>query len=1211
MLSKKEESLDEENINNISTSSLNTSSLTPKFKIEPNELAEIMNLYKERTEDYEDIRYFDDHGGIEELLNKLETNKKTGILTIENREEHFGSNKIFEKSLPSLLDFIKESLEDKMIIILIISSIIEIGISLFNIFIKGEKNNMDWLDGISIIIAVIVVVIVGSITNYKKEMKFHDLNDLENHFTKFNVIRDSKIEIVNSDDILVGDLIKLNYGEILPADILLIEGNNIKVDESSLTGESIPVKKKIYEECKKELENNIKNISSNLLLCGTNIIEGNGYGIVIAIGDYSQKGIIKGAIDNGQEDNKSPLEIKLNNIADIIGYFGLGAAIITFIASIIQLIYEYIKTYSMTFNEIFNKILRIIILCVSIIVVAIPEGLPLAVTLSLAFSIKKLMDMNNLVRKMHACETMGGANYLCTDKTGTLTKNEIYVISIITNDNIININNNIDNNNNDNLNIKNNNNNNKKYNYIDIIKNENYWNILNISIGLNVDCIIKNIDNNNEIYETKNKTDKAFIEFLHQYNISINNIKNKYIIDNNYKKLPFDSEKKRMSIMIKNNNFPTGYRLFTKGGAENIILYCTKYINKNTNEILNLDDNTKNYINNEIINMNKKCIRSLYICYKDITEEEYNIGFENKNIDKENLIFISIFCLRDILRPEVKNAVNKCHEANVNVIMITGDNIITATSIAKECNIIPENINIDNNIEKYPNEINNPLKKNEYIKNILNNKPYAITGNTFYNIIEGIYCETCGKDTLLCKCPKTEEESKQLYKKLKKKLPIKKDSIKNIENFKIIIENLLVIARSQPLHKYALVLGLKNLNNVVAVTGDGSNDAPALSKSDVGFSMVNGTDIARDSSDIVILDNNFASIIIAIIYGRNIYENIRKFLQFQLTVNFCACILVFICSCIGNETPLTSIQMLWVNLIMDSLGSLALATEPPYNELLKKKPTKKNESIINGIMWKHIILQSLFELILLLFIYIYGPKFLIEYKQNILNSHKELYNCFGILPGYIDYNKYKYNILYGTENDWPTDYYININFTKNNNYCLKYLPINQNEWEYFSLYDSFDYYNSQYGSSTHMTYIFNIFVFYTLFNQINCRIIDDSKNILKRINKSLMFCLVTLSEMLIQIIIIQFGNSVFHCVVGGLSWKQWIICLLFSMSTFIINFIIKFIPLQNFIDKYLNKFNTEEKEEINEIEKINEIEEDHLITDDKLDDLLIEDKEKC
>ena len=239
---------EEKKMEEISTSSIDTKSneqneIIDDFQITPKELTKIINLYKERTDNFEEIQYFQKEGGIDNLLNKLDTDKKNGISSIENREEFFGSNKIFIKPLPNFWSFVQESISDKMIIILIISSLIEIGISLFNIFIKGEKNNMDWLDGISIIIAVIVVVMVGSITNYKKEMKFHNLNNFENQNTKYDTIRNGIIQELHSDDLLVGDLIKIYCGDILPADILLIEGNNIKIDESSLTGESDELKK--------------------------------------------------------------------------------------------------------------------------------------------------------------------------------------------------------------------------------------------------------------------------------------------------------------------------------------------------------------------------------------------------------------------------------------------------------------------------------------------------------------------------------------------------------------------------------------------------------------------------------------------------------------------------------------------------------------------------------------------------------------------------------------------------------------------------------------------------------------------------------------------------------------------------------------------------------------------------------------------------------
>ena len=1162
------------------------------FSISPQELSNLMNLYKDRSGNYNDIKYFQEKGGILPLLNSLKTDAKHGISksSVENRIEHFGENKIFVKPLPNFLDFVIEALSDKMIIILIISSLIEIGISLFNKFFKGE-NNIDYLDGISIIVAIVVVVMVGSITNYKKEMKFHSLNDFEKKAAKYNVIRSGTNHYVISDELLVGDLVKINYGEILPADMILIEGNGLKIDESSLTGESNSVSKKCYEECLEELLNKKKEPSSNLLFCGTNVVEGSGSAIVVAIGEYSQKGIIKGTIDNAQEENKTPLENKLNIIADLIGYFGLGSAIVTFIALCIQLAFEYFTNKEIKVIEVVNKILRILILCVSIIVVAIPEGLPLAVTLSLAFSIKKLMDRNNLVRKMHACETMGGANYICTDKTGTLTENQMYIVSLVTSHKEINIQRNIDSIDVGSINstpVDKNFGKKIRSNYNLIVDNEDFWEKLQMSISVNVECEITplinpDINGDMEICSTKNKTDKAFIEFLYQFKSPVSYYRNKLLSNKfNFKKLPFDSSKKRMSILVKNSSFPTGYRLFTKGAAENAMMYSDKYIDKENGQICEINNEIKKYINHKIDKLNKKMIRSLYVCYKDITKEEFENGFEIGDrgllVDQLELVFIGIFGLKDSLRQEVKESVEKCHDASVNVIMVTGDNIITATSIAKECNILPRTVDLNDlkkyEIEKNPNEINDPELKQKHIEKLLINKPYAITGNSFYEVIGGIYCETCNEDSPNCKCPKTRAEAEELSRKTGSKIKnIKKDAIKNVENFKNITKNLLVLARSQPLHKYALVLGLKSLGNVVAVTGDGTNDAPALSKSDVGFAMIEGTDIAKEASDIVILDNNFSSIVIAIIYGRSIYENIRKFLQFQLTVNFCACLLVFICSCIGNETPLNSIQMLWVNLIMDSLGSLALATEPPYDSLLMNRPTQKNESIINGKMWKNIGLQAFFEICLLLFLYIKGPSFIREDKPYILNSHEEIYSCFGGLPGDVDYNKYKNYIIYGSETSWSKKFQLDISkFNADNNLrniCEKYLPTNEADWAGISLFDVFEKYNALYGSTTHMTFIFNVFVFYTLFNQFNCRIIDDSYNIFARINKGLMFCLVTFGEMFIQFLIVQYGFGVFHCVKGGLSFTQWTLCLIFASTTFLFSAIIKIIPLDKTIDYYL------------------------------------------
>ena len=368
--------------------SVSTGSLA--FDITPVDLTKIVDKYKERGENFADIEYFREQGGIDKLLGILKTDKQKGISSTNDRERHFGSNKIFQKPPPSLCDFIKEAMSDKMIIILICCSIFEIGISIFN-NLKGEKDS-EYIDGLSIIVAIIVVVSVGSFTNYKKEQKFHELNDVQNGQTKYNIIRNGIPSSIVADDLLVGDLIKINYGEILPADILMVEGNGIKIDESSLTGESDAMNKKPFEKCLEELEQGNSKPSSNILLSGTNVIEGAGAGIVIAIGEHSQKGIIRGTIQNAQEDNKTPLEQKLDSIANLIGYFGLGSAIVTLIVLVIQMIANFVREDNFSFKAMIDKLLGIIILCVSIIVVAIPEGLPLAVTLSLAFSIKRLMD---------------------------------------------------------------------------------------------------------------------------------------------------------------------------------------------------------------------------------------------------------------------------------------------------------------------------------------------------------------------------------------------------------------------------------------------------------------------------------------------------------------------------------------------------------------------------------------------------------------------------------------------------------------------------------------------------------------------------------------------------------------------------------------------------------------------------------------------------
>ena len=1167
------------------------------------QIEELMSLYKERGIFFKDLEKIKELGGTEGIMEKLKTELKIGIRTIDNRENDFGSNKIFIEPVPPFCSYVIEALDDLMIRILIFAAIIQIILGATPL---SEDPSKDWIDGVSIVIAVLVVTIVGSVTNYQKETKFHELNATQNEGTMYKVIRNSIPIDIKSDDILVGDLIHVQVGDILPADLILVEGSGVQIDESSLTGESKPLKKETYEKCQEIIDNKkINKVPSPLMLSGTNCVEGTGYAVVLAVGDHSQKGIIKRTIDNAQENNRTPLELKLDDIAGIIGWFGMAAGVVTLVALSLRFLLMYLNQtksyqkestkkdlltqYLMNFpyigndikekanqnltnprNEISDRILNIIMLCVSIIVVAIPEGLPLAVTLSLAFSIKKLMDQNNLVRKMHACETMGGANYICTDKTGTLTKNEMNIFKYLTVkkefilEETIKMDKSID------LNKKAENISGKKIReeHSNYFKSESYWEQVRLAIALNVDGNIKELevpDDNGDIeyFETKNKTDKAFIDFLYRFKESINNLRVKYISNKKfYKQIAFDSKRKCMSTLIRHDIFPTGYRLYTKGGAERVNTICKSYLDPDTGEEKPITDNERNFINDYIKQFNGQMMRSLYLCYKDIYEEDFeNVDLTDEiDIDQYDCVFIGVVGIRDSLRNGVKEAVEKCHSAGVNVIMVTGDNIITATSIAKDCNILEQEIDMNNltpyDIEEEPELIDDPIRKQEHIQNILKYKPKALTGNTFFTAIGGLICSTCKQDSNECKCPKTEAEAEKLQKETgKEDIQIKNDTIKDPEKFLELISNLKIMARSQPIHKYALVLGLKELGKTVAVTGDGTNDAPALSKSDVGFSMFAGTDIAKEASDIVIMDNNFSSLVVAIIYGRNIYDNIRKFLQFQLTVNFCACLLVFICACIGNETPLTTIQMLWINLIMDSLGSLALATEPPYDELLNRQPTKKNESIINGKMWKHILFQSLVELILLIFLYLYAPLFIPEDDYVRLAENRLIEYCYGSLPGKTKAN----NIIYGIDPKWSNEF----SLKGKKEFCGYYVD----KQDLSMAYDSYIQYNA---NSSHMTIIFNVFVIYTLFNQINCRVIDDNFNIFVRIGNNMFFPVITLGELILQIFLIQFGGDAFKCTERGLTIFQWLICIAFSLVTFLLSVIIKFIPIdvcfQNILD---------------------------------------------
>ena len=1124
--------------------------LSGTYDINSDQLENLVSFYTDENNKNALYENLESLGGTKGIMDKLKTSHDEGIQSSILRKEEFGINKIFEEPPSPYWKFLKESLSELMIIILLTAAIIQI---IIGITISDHKKT-GWLDGASVLFAVFVVVSVESFTNWQKEQKFYELNNLKNMGTAFKTIRDKNIVDLKAEDLLVGDVILISMGEVMPADLLLIEGNGIKIDESSLTGESKPVSKEKYEDC--ILKDSKKNITP-IILSGTDCIEGNGKAIVIGVGERSTKGKIRRMVDNSKDEKITPLQEKLEVLAKKISTFAICAGAATFICLTVRLIFIYIsdcklhrglrglahafgfkkgphphRHHNQTMDKVhpraylFPRILENFMITTVIITIALPEGLPMAVALTLAFSIKKLMDQNNLVRKMHSCETMGGADYILTDKTGTLTTNELNVVKILTPNKEINLT--------------------EEKNIEGIIigdkiredhgvyfSNDNYWQLLRTSLSVNVDCHINylpqpNVNGDIEECNSKNKTDNALINFLYRIKSPISEILNNYEKEDK-KQIPFDSNKKRMTTFTKEKNGT--YRLYTKGGSENIKKFCKYYIDSETGEKKEIDKIILKDLEEKIESCNNDMLRTIYICYKDIEKEEFNEI--NEETDKKDLILLAVFGIRDIIRKGVREAVLKCKEASINVIMVTGDNIQTAHAIAKECNIIDSKSALVNEFETEEESLSHP--------------PIEINGDTFYEIIGGLICSTCGKTSNDCKCPKTNAEAEQISKKFN--IPIQKlknDTIKNKENFKKIVSNLRIMARSKPIHKYALVVGLKELNYIVAVTGDGTNDAPALSKSDVGFSMMDGTDIAKNSSDIILMNNNFSSIVSAIKYGRNIIDNLRKFIQFQLVINLTVCSFIVICSCIGSQTPIKSIQMLWIDLIMDSLATLTLTTEPPYDGLLRRKPTKRYENIITSTMIKHISFQTGLQFLILMSIYLFGPKYIQEQNLARIAENEVILKCFGVLPGDMtDPNK----IIYGIQTFWKNDVFIKKEMA-DNEMCRDYM-------NYGNLSNAFKLYTQNQGAPVQLTMIFNIFVLYTLFNQLNCRVVDGSKNILARIGNNRLFIFIEIFEFTVQFIIIEFWNVVLKATKNGITCHQWIICIILSSFTLVLDFVLK------------------------------------------------------
>lgn len=1032
----------------------------------------LVDKYQQRKVLCEEVDFYEQNGGASWLLGGLNTSQENGISSssIKSREETYGHNRKEKETIKSFCQLACEALNDLILIVMCVAGVASIIIGLIK---EKDHRETAWIEGFAILLAVFIVVMVQAVNDLKKEKQFQKLNEEAENGKSVSVLRDGKENFLPISEVVTGDIVKIRSGMEIAGDGIMISGYNVSVDESSMTGETDSVHKNYLKECVrkrneiqasgKSSEQNIHAVDSPVMLAGTKVVGGTGYMVVTAVGEMSSIGKIQKLVEGDNEP--TPLQMKLEKIARDIGLFGLVSAIIVFtVLLIIFLVKGFKDKWSETDKIIYvNKILDYFMIAITILIVAIPEGLPLAVTLSLAFSVQKMMADNNLVRKLQACETMGGANIICSDKTGTLTKNEMFLTNFWNiKDHVI-------------------------YDPVEVtyVDHKSFMDPEASKVFENVITLNSTEDPSKK---EGNPTEQATLKYLHGVGFNVMEHRKMYkpVFESS-----FSSDRKRMSTVIKFNNDKTF--VFMKGASEWMLEVSQKFLDLQTGQEIDLDFELKKTIEESINGYAVQALRTIGLVYKEVSEED--LDFENYNekgvfnFELDGFTMVGICGIKDTIKSEVPDEVIKCHKAGIDVKMVTGDNIVTARAIALEVNII--------------------TKENE-------NDCIVMEGIDFLELVGGVVCSNC-RDKPECKCAKNKKEKKLIEQENKKngiseEVKIRNDVIKNGPAFDRIAEKLKVLARSRPEDKYALVVGLKERGNVVAVTGDGTNDAPALAKADVGFAMnIAGTEVAKQAADILLLDDNFKSIVIAAKWGRNIYDAIKKFLQFQLTVNVVAVLTTFISAVSIQEPILSAVQMLWINLIMDTLAALALATEPPRDELLDRKPHSKKEYIISPKMIKHILVQSIMQTIILLIVVFMGDKFLFDnYRTN------------QTIPGTI------LVILGGAEQKNKYD--------KNN-------------------------YNNQY--SVHFTYIFNIFVMLQIFNFLNCRMIHDEINIFKYIGKSTYFIVICIIIFILQILLLTLAGPAIRVHQWGLYPDQWGLCIAFGLLSLLFRFIFAFIPIEN------------------------------------------------
>ena len=769
----------------------------------------------------------------------------------ENRRK-YGENQLTPPAKISMWKLYLEKFEDPIIRILLVATCISLVLAII-------ENN--FIETIGIFLAIFLSTAIGFYFERDATKKFEILNTLEEE-QPVKVRRNGEVQEVMRKDLVVGDVILIETGDEIPADARLVETVDLQVNESALTGELITTK---TANCTQETTNEA--YPANVILRSSMVMSGRGVAIVTAVGDQTEIGKVSQQATT-QTNVKTPLNVQLEKLAKLISKIGSAVAILTFVIFMVHNVLTNPIWQTNNYFAMTEVILHYFMFSVTILVIAVPEGLPMAITLALALNMRRMLKANNLVRKLHAAETMGAITVICTDKTGTLTQNKMTVGNVVS------------------------------YN--------GSQNLLVEAIAANTTAELSK-ENNEQSNDNApantgigNPTEVALLLWCKEQGYDYASYRNE---ENIVHQLPFSTERKYMATLALVENKPY---LFIKGAPEVVMSFCN-----DTEEVINEAKNTLKEFQN-------KAMRTLAFAYKELN----NVDELNKAalLQAENLSHLSlqaVVSISDPIRLDVPNAVEQCQQAGISIKMVTGDTSATAIEIAKQIGIWNEN------------------GVNEDEKAL-----WHITGTDFAAL--------------------------------------------NDSDAYALVDKLKVMSRARPTDKQRLVELLKSQNEVVAVTGDGTNDAPALNHAHVGLSLGSGTSVAKEASDMTLLDDSFRSITHAVMWGRSLYKNIQRFLYFQLVINLTVLLLVLGVALMGLEMPLTITQILWINLIMDTFAAMALASLSPSLDLLKEKPRKSSDFIISKSIFQSIIgVSVLFFGILISMLYIYN-----NHTNGNINTHE-------------------------------------------------------------------------------------------------------------------------------------------------------------------------------------------------------------------------------